>query len=294
MKLRGYLLILAAAALWGTIGPVARRAFVEGVAPMEVAFWRAVLAWGLFGLHAVLTRQVAVCKRDMPPIFLFAVTGVTLFYGSYQIAVKQGGAALASVLLYTAPAWVAVMSRVFFKENINKAALIALLSTIAGVVLVSSGGGGAALLSASPLAIVCGLLSGFSYSLYYIFGKYFQDRYTAPNLFFLYSAGGGPWACCRGCPSARKAAWRGFVWPRWLFFPLMAPIFATTWGCDTWSRPALPSQRLLNRSLPHWWRFSGGMKRLPCRGISAAPLILGSVMIMVADSAHRPDPVAPD
>jgi len=33
----------------GMIGPFARLAFSEGVLPMEVAFWRAVLAWIFFG-----------------------------------------------------------------------------------------------------------------------------------------------------------------------------------------------------------------------------------------------------
>lgn len=42
-------------------------------------------------------------------VVLFSVTGVTLFYGSYQMAIRTGGAAVASVLLYTAPAWGALL-----------------------------------------------------------------------------------------------------------------------------------------------------------------------------------------
>ena len=37
------------------------------------------------------------------------IAGVSIFYGSYQLAVKAGGASLASVLLYTAPAFVALL-----------------------------------------------------------------------------------------------------------------------------------------------------------------------------------------
>jgi len=109
MRYRGYLLILAAVALWGTIGPVARGAFAEGVTPMEVAFWRAVLAWVFFGVHALAKREVGVTLRDWPALLIFAGVGVTLFFSSYQYAVQQGGAALAAVLLYTAPAWVAII-----------------------------------------------------------------------------------------------------------------------------------------------------------------------------------------
>jgi DME family drug/metabolite transporter len=183
MVLKGYGLILVAAALWGMIGPLAKWAFQEGIAPMEVAFWRAVLSWGMFGLHAVLERKYTLRRNDVAAVLVFAIFGITLFYGSYQAAVKQGGAALAAVLLYTAPAWVAVMSRFFFKEIITPAKIAALLLTLAGVAGVSWGAGGAASIQNSFSAVMWGLTAGFCYSLYFIFGKFFSGKYTSPNLF---------------------------------------------------------------------------------------------------------------
>lgn len=186
-KIKGYLFIGAAAFLWGMIGPFAKLAFSEGILPMEVAFWRAVLAWIFFGSHAMVLRQVRMRARDLPALIVFALTGVALFYGSYQLAVKSGGAALASVLLYTAPAWVVVMARIFFKEALTPVKLGALALILVGVVGVSMGAGGDSSglgLSISAGAIVAGLTAGFCYSLYYIFGKYFSNRYSSPNLFF--------------------------------------------------------------------------------------------------------------
>lgn len=182
MNLRGYLFILVAAALWGIIGPISRLAFTENISPMEVAFWRAVLTWGFFGIHAVIKKETGIEKKDYGLIFLFGITGVTLFYGSYQIAVNTGGAALAAVLLYTAPAWVAVMSRIFFKERMTPSKLIALALTITGVIGVSMGAGGVTF-HITPTAILSGLLAGFCYALYYIFGKHFSGSYSSPNIF---------------------------------------------------------------------------------------------------------------
>jgi len=150
-----------------------------------VAFWRAVLTWFFFAVHAALTRQVRVDTKDMLPIGVFAFTGVTLFYGSYQLAVQSGGAALASVLLYTAPVWVAILSRLIFKERFSTFKVLAVLMTTVGVAAVAMGGssqkiGGSEL---NPSAIGWGLCAGFCYSMYYIFGKYFSNRYTSPNLF---------------------------------------------------------------------------------------------------------------
>lgn len=175
---------MAAAALWGMLGPFARLAFSQGLLPMEVAFWRAALAWIFFGAHAVMTRQVRMAPADLPAMLVFALTGVTLFYGSYQVAVQQGGAALAAVLLYTAPAWVTVLARFFFAEAITRMKVAALTLTLAGVCGVSLGAGKSGLGQAiTPAAIGAGLTAGLCYSMYYLFGKRFSSRYTSPNLF---------------------------------------------------------------------------------------------------------------
>jgi drug/metabolite transporter (DMT)-like permease len=184
MVIRGYLFIVVAALLWGVIGPVSRLAFEQGLTPMEVAFWRAVLAWVCFGSHAALSGRVKVRARDLPALAVFAVTGVTLFYGSYQLAVNKGGAALAAVLLYTAPAWVTVLARLFFKEALTPLKLAALGMTLCGVVGVSFGASrqlpGIGL---EPAAFAWGLTAGFCYALYYIFGKHFSGRYNSPTIF---------------------------------------------------------------------------------------------------------------
>lgn len=191
---------MSAAGLWAMIGPVARMVFQEGINPMEVAFWRALIAWLFFAVHAVIKKEVNIQARDIPAVALFAATGITLFFSSYQLAIKSGGVAFAVVLLYTAPAWVAVMSRIFFSERITVVKTIVLMMTIMGVGLVSFGafsgaGPGGGHLGVS--ALVFGMLSGISYATYYIFGKYFSNRYSSPNL-FLYALPAGaagllPW-----------------------------------------------------------------------------------------------------
>jgi DME family drug/metabolite transporter len=152
---------------------------------MEVAFWRAVLAWGFFGAHAVLRRQVRMAVRDVPVLVAFGVTGVAMFYGVYQLAVERGGAALAAVLLYTAPAWVTVLSRLLYGEAITPAKLAALFLTLAGVAGISLGSGGdlGPGFQIDTAAVLLGLAAGLCYSMYYIFGRHFSGRYTSPNLF---------------------------------------------------------------------------------------------------------------
>jgi DME family drug/metabolite transporter len=197
MAIKGYAGIIAAAVLWGMIGPFSKLAFQEGISPMEVAFWRAMLAWVMFGGHAMIRREVGLTVKDIPYLLVFGVCGVSLFYFFYQMAVRQGGAALAAVLLYTAPAWVIVLSRVFLKESITPVKVVAMVLTLIGISAISWGKETAAGGTVSFSAIAFGLGSGFCYSLYYIFGKHFSGRYSAYNL-FLYvlpigAAGLFPW-----------------------------------------------------------------------------------------------------
>jgi DME family drug/metabolite transporter len=192
------------------LGPFSRLAFSEGIAPLEVAFWRAVLAWGFFAAHAAVTKSVRMRVGDVPLVVLFAITGVTLFYGTYQIAVRSGGAALAAVLLYTAPACVALIARFAFRERMTPLKSAALVLTLAGVALVARGGGGTIQITAK--AVLFGLSAGFCYSLYYIFGKHFAPRYSSPNLFlYLLPIGAvtlAPWV---EFSSKSPAAWGALI-----------------------------------------------------------------------------------
>ena len=184
--LKGYGFIIAAASCWAFIGIFSSIAFAQGLGPMEVAFWRALIAWFCFGTQALILGQTRLERRDIPLLGFFGVFGIFLFYVSYQYAVKTGGAALAAVLLYTAPAWVVVCSFFIFRERLSGYKVLAVVLVVAGVYLISRSGGGNAgsdVSSLGLLAIGSGLIAGLCYSLYYTVGKYFSGRYSSANLF---------------------------------------------------------------------------------------------------------------
>jgi DME family drug/metabolite transporter len=179
--LRGYLFVILAAFCWGGIGPVSRYAFSQGMAPLEVAFWRALFGWIVFGLHAVKMKQTRVKRRDLPWVLAFGLWGVSLFYASYLLAIEQGGAALAAVLLYTAPLWVAILARIFLGEKLTPLKILCVFLGMGGVAAVALGSGQTAGVPVGALG--WGLLSGFLYGVYYIFGKRFLRSYATPTLF---------------------------------------------------------------------------------------------------------------
>ncbi len=178
----GYLFVAIAAALWGLIGPATRIALREGVGAVEVAFWRGLLAAGIFAVHAIAIRRTRIDRRDLPSVVAFGVVGVAGLLVSFSRAVEEGGAALAAILLYTAPVWVALLSALLLGERLTRRTLLALAVATAGVagIAFASGGGAVRL---TPAALGWGLASGFAYALYYLFGKRYFDRYPTATLF---------------------------------------------------------------------------------------------------------------
>ena len=196
MGIAGYGYVLLAAALWALIGPLARFCLDGGISPLEIAFWRAAFGTLFYALHAGRFGLWRAAPLHVSYFAAFGLVGVALFFASYQLAVREGGAALASILLYTAPAWVAVLSRLLLHEPLTRRKLTALGVAMTGAALTCVSGGG--LKGGTSMAgILYGLLSGFTYSLHYIFSAHWMRTY-APVTLYLYCLPAGalamlPW-----------------------------------------------------------------------------------------------------
>jgi DME family drug/metabolite transporter len=168
----GVWLVVAAAFQWALLGPVARVAFAEGVAPLTVAFWRATVAALLFATHAAVTRAHALRNTDRLPAMALGVVAVAGLYVSYFESVQRGGAALAAILLYSAPVWVALGAHFVLRERVSRLEAAALLLTLGGVTLVALyPAAGGADIQASVSAVAWGLGSGIAYALYFLIGR---------------------------------------------------------------------------------------------------------------------------
>ena len=116
----------------------------------------------------------------------------------YLTAIERTTIATAAVLLYTAPAWVVVLARVFFNEALAPMKLLAVALTFAGSALVVGAIPWA--LRVNTLGVLAGLGAGLTYGLYSIFGKVALRRYSAMTtvvfslgfgaVFLLLAAGG--------------------------------------------------------------------------------------------------------
>lgn len=140
----GYLLVILAAALFGTLGPLSRFVYDAGMEPAALVAWRAFI--GLIGTAAIVafrirggwaswTRLSDVPTRARAALLLAACMAFTLNLAIF-IAFDRITVALALLGFYTYPAVVAVVNTLLGRERIDRTRGIALALAIIGTVAV--------------------------------------------------------------------------------------------------------------------------------------------------------------
>ena len=175
-KTSSILLVLAAGCMWGCMGLLVRPLNGIGLVTMDICFLRGFVTFTVM-LAGLLLFDRNALKIKLRDIWCFIGTGalsVSFFNFCYFKTITLTSLSVAAVLLYTAPAFVMIMSFFLFKENMTKRKVAALIVAFVGCVLVSgivTGGG-----DLNAKGILVGLGAGFGYALYSIFSRYALQR----------------------------------------------------------------------------------------------------------------------
>lgn len=181
---RAFLFIMIGAALWGTIGWFVKNLFVFGFTPMEVVTLRVSTTAIIMLLYMMLKSPRRLKLLTLPDIKYFIGTGIiSIIFFNYCMftAIELSTIPFATALLYTAPAFVMVLSILLFKESLTWVKSIALLITLLGTCLIV----GLIPFSGQTFelsSILFGLGSGIGYALYSIFSKYALKKYTSLSI----------------------------------------------------------------------------------------------------------------
>jgi DME family drug/metabolite transporter len=172
-KLLGMLAVATAASIWGTLGLFAKILYAQGVSFESLVAVRAFVGWlAVFGflLATQGIRSLQVSRRDLVFLLPLGLVGIGTFYLLYFYTVRESTVGTAAILLYSAPAFVVVLGRLFLKEPLSAAKVCALVLTVGGISLVA-GAYDPVNLEVSPKVLLTGMLSGLTYGLYAIFGR---------------------------------------------------------------------------------------------------------------------------
>lgn len=180
-----FLFVLIAASLWGTAGIFVRALNSANVYGMQIVLGRAFFSAVILGA-IILVKDKKLFKIALKDIWLFACGGIfsiVLFNYSYYTTMSLTSLSVAAVLLYTAPFFVVIISLFLFGEKLRINTVVACIIAFLGCCMVSGLFDSAHRLGGK--ALVFGLLTGFGYALYTVFGELLIKRgYTSLTITF--------------------------------------------------------------------------------------------------------------
>ena len=189
----GYLMIFAAGCLWGTIGLFVNLLSSVGADTSLTAFMRLFIGSLIIipiMLHKGGVSMFKIDKKGLSQCLMLGILSQALFNYSYITSIGIVGVATASILLYTAPVFVTIMSRILFDEHIGKIKIFALIINITGCFLMVTGGN-LSNIKLSAAGIFFGIAAGFLYSLVTIIGKIASgDIHPYTIIFYSFLFGG--------------------------------------------------------------------------------------------------------
>jgi drug/metabolite transporter (DMT)-like permease len=167
----GYLLTVAAAALFAVNGTVSTLALQAGIPATRLTALRctgAALAL-LLVLAVVSPGRLRIHWREVPLVAVFGVVGIALTQFLYYVAIGRLPVGIALVFEMTAPVFIALYVWLVRREQVRSRLWVALALSLCGLVLVAQvweGGG-----SLDPVGVLAGLTAAVCLAAYYLLGE---------------------------------------------------------------------------------------------------------------------------
>lgn len=205
-----YLLVLAAGCCWGSTGLFNRHLTALGLTSTGIVILRntgtaLILAVALLVIDRSLFR---IRLRHLPFFLGSGIISLLIFTLCYFRSQQINSLALAAIMMYTAPAFVVLLSVPIFKDRVNGKKLIALVLAFAGCVLAGGVLGGSFSLTLEGLLL--GLGSGLFYASYSIFARLAMQYYRSLTITFytfLVAAAGSMLLLAFGAADYGAAQW---------------------------------------------------------------------------------------
>lgn len=177
-NIRKYALIMLSGILWGTIGLFVKVLDAKGSTSEYTTFMRMFFAFLLLFAITLVKGGIGSFRIGRSTLISCALLGfvsMSLNNLCYTNAVSRLGMSLAAAILYMAPIFTSIQSKLLFHEKIGRSKLIALAFNVLGCVLAATGGR-LSLEGVSVIGLLFGIGAAFAYSTQNIFGRLATDE----------------------------------------------------------------------------------------------------------------------
>ena len=175
---KGYLMVAAGAALWGTVGIQVQILFNYNLSLQSIVFWRLFFAFIILFSFVFFTNKkwLIIDKKGLIYLALMGLFSQLFFNLFYFSCIQKTTIATAVTLLYSAPIFIAVMARIFYNELFTPVKTIALFLSMGGCFFAATGGS-VVVLKINLIGVLMGLGAGFTFSLVTIISKAIVHKY---------------------------------------------------------------------------------------------------------------------
>ena len=172
-RTKGILIALTGTTAWATTGIFISYLLKHyDLQPLTLAFWRdLIIALSLITiLRFGQPPALKISRRDLPFFILYGFFGLAIFNSLWTFSVQFNGAAVATVLAYSSPAFTVLLARPILKEPLTSRKLIAVVLSLTGCVFVAKAYSSEAW-QVNPIGILVGLGTGLGFAFYSLAGR---------------------------------------------------------------------------------------------------------------------------
>ena len=181
----GFVYGLLGAILFGANGSLTKAVMAAGLSPYQVTQFRTLVTAVLAGIVLLLVDRSAfrLTRRQFWRMVLLGIVGMCLLQTTYAMAIDVLPVGIALMLEYLAVLAVAVIARVFFKEQVRARVWVAIVLVLGGIAVVSQVWTG----SLDGFGLLLGLAAAACLTFYFIYGER-QITATSPLAVALWAA----------------------------------------------------------------------------------------------------------
>jgi drug/metabolite transporter (DMT)-like permease len=160
---------------------------LHSYSPETLALFRYSVASAVLALYALGTRMPLPAKRDIPAIFVLGFLGFVYYNVALNAGERQIEAGTASLLIASAPIFVALLAVAFYSERMRGWAWLGILISFLGAAVISIQPGSKLQLSLSALIVLSAAVASATYTVVH---KPYLRRYS-PLQFTAYAIWAG-------------------------------------------------------------------------------------------------------
>ena len=182
-KMKGIALVILSAVIFGITPTMAKYTYTHGSNPVMMTMFRSLLPIPIILAFLLFKKiPIKIPAKTLGKISIIALIGSTVTSVMLNMSYNYIPVGMSTTLHFVYPTFVSILCFLFYKEHIDRAKILALMISSAGILCFFQGG-----VSGSLVGILLALGSGLTYAFYMMSVDKWGIKDMHPMVFSLYT-----------------------------------------------------------------------------------------------------------